>query len=121
MIEQVNADLIDAPAGPPALRRLPRERRLAATSRHRRISRDAHAELVGPDGAHTPLPAAVYEVLCHVVLAMARGQAVTIAPHHQQLTTRRPPTFSESPAPRLSRCWMTVIAVAASAPMVLRG
>jgi excisionase family DNA binding protein len=54
----------------------------------RKISHDAHAELVGPDGAHTPLPAAVYEVLCHVVLAMARGQAVTIAPHHQQLTTQ---------------------------------
>ncbi|WP_200902372.1 helix-turn-helix domain-containing protein, partial [Protofrankia coriariae] len=35
-----------------------------------------------------PLPAAVYEVLQHVVLAMAHGQAVTIAPHHQQLTTQ---------------------------------
>jgi excisionase family DNA binding protein len=48
----------------------------------------ANAELVGPDGVRTPLPAAVYEVLHHVVLAMARGQAVTIAPHHQQLTTQ---------------------------------
>jgi excisionase family DNA binding protein len=54
----------------------------------RRINGDAHAELVGPDGAHTPLPAAVYEVLYYVILAMARGQAVTIAPHHQQLTTQ---------------------------------
>lgn len=54
----------------------------------RRINGDGHAELVGPDGARTLLPAAVYEVLHHVVLAMARGQAVTIAPHHQQLTTQ---------------------------------
>lgn len=49
---------------------------------------DGHAELVRPDGTRTQLPAAVYEVLRHVVLAMARGQAVTIAPHHQQLTTQ---------------------------------
>ncbi len=55
----------------------------------RRISRtENNAELVGPDGSRTPLPAAVYEVLQHVVLAMARGQAVTVAPHHQQLTTQ---------------------------------
>jgi len=54
----------------------------------RRVNGYGHAELVGPDGARTPLPAAVYEVLHYVVLAMARGQAVTIAPHHQQLTTQ---------------------------------
>jgi excisionase family DNA binding protein len=53
-----------------------------------RINGEGRAELVGPDGARTPLPTAVYEVLQHVVLAMARGQAVTIAPHHQQLTTQ---------------------------------
>ncbi len=54
-----------------------------------RISRtENHAELVGPDGSRALLPSAVYEVLQHVVLAMARGQAVTIAPHHQQLTTQ---------------------------------
>ncbi|WP_045876773.1 excisionase family DNA-binding protein [Pseudofrankia sp. DC12] len=55
----------------------------------RQISRtENHAELVGSGGSRTPLPAAVYDVLQHVVLAMARGQAVTIAPHHQQLTTQ---------------------------------
>jgi excisionase family DNA binding protein len=54
----------------------------------RRINGEGRAELVGPDGARTLLPMAVYEVLQHVVLAMARGQAVTIAPHHQQLTSQ---------------------------------
>lgn len=54
----------------------------------RQVNGDGHAELVGPDGRRMPLPAAVYEVLHCVVLAMARGQAVTIAPHHQQLTTQ---------------------------------
>lgn len=53
-----------------------------------RINGDAHAELVGPGGTRILLPAAVYEVLHLVVMAMARGQAVTIAPHHQQLTTQ---------------------------------
>jgi excisionase family DNA binding protein len=54
----------------------------------RRIRPDGHAELVGPDGSRTLLPPQVYEVLQLVILAMARGQAVTVAPHHQQLTTQ---------------------------------
>jgi excisionase family DNA binding protein len=54
----------------------------------RRIAVDQHAELVGPDGRRLRLPAPVYDVLCHVVLAMAHGQAVTIAPHNQRLTTQ---------------------------------
>jgi excisionase family DNA binding protein len=45
-------------------------------------------ELVGPDGTRMLLPTPVSEVLYHVVLAMARGQAVTIAPHNQRLTTQ---------------------------------
>jgi len=53
-----------------------------------RIAPDQRAELVGPDGARFLLPAAIYEVLRHVVVAMARGQAVTIAPHNQRLTTQ---------------------------------
>src|SRR6266511_2068470 len=59
-----------------------------------RITREGRAELggpdelVGPDGARMQLPTAVYQVLQLVVLAMARGQAVTIAPHNQRLTTQ---------------------------------
>jgi excisionase family DNA binding protein len=54
----------------------------------RRTDGEGRAELVGPDGVRTPLPTPIYEVLQHVVLAMARGQAVTIAPHNQRLTTQ---------------------------------
>jgi len=54
----------------------------------RRMEGDDRAELVGPDGERMLLPVPVYEVLYHVVLAMARGQAVTIAPHNQRLTTQ---------------------------------
>lgn len=54
----------------------------------RRITADQHAELVGPDGSRLQLPTPVYDVLRDVVLAMSRGQAVTIAPHNQRLTTQ---------------------------------
>jgi excisionase family DNA binding protein len=53
-----------------------------------RVPSEGGAELLGPDGTRLPLPLPVYEVLQHVVLAMARGQAVTIAPHNQRLTTQ---------------------------------
>jgi excisionase family DNA binding protein len=43
---------------------------------------------VGPDGSRVQLPTPVYEVLCHIIHAMAQGQAVTIAPHNQRLTTQ---------------------------------
>ncbi|MDY7105073.1 MAG: helix-turn-helix domain-containing protein [Actinomycetota bacterium] len=44
--------------------------------------------LVGPNGERLVLPPEVFEVLRDVVGAMARGQAVTIAPVHQRLTTQ---------------------------------
>lgn len=44
--------------------------------------------LSGPNGEHLVLPPEVFEVLRDVVDAMARGQAVTIAPVHQRLTTQ---------------------------------
>ena len=44
--------------------------------------------LSGPNGEHLVLPSEVFEVLRDVVEAMASGQAVTIAPVHQRLTTQ---------------------------------
>jgi excisionase family DNA binding protein len=44
--------------------------------------------LSGPNGQHLILPAEVFEVLRDIVEAMAAGQAVTIAPVHQRLTTQ---------------------------------
>ncbi|MTV27834.1 helix-turn-helix domain-containing protein [Nitriliruptoraceae bacterium ZYF776] len=46
------------------------------------------AELRSPEGRSTPLPDEVYEVLRDVVEAMSRGQAITVAPHDQTLTTQ---------------------------------
>jgi excisionase family DNA binding protein len=44
--------------------------------------------LSGPNGERLTLPAEVFEVLRDIVEAMASGQAVTIAPVHQRLTTQ---------------------------------
>jgi excisionase family DNA binding protein len=46
------------------------------------------AELRSPEGRSTPIPDAVYEVLGEVVEALSRGQAITVAPHDQTLTTQ---------------------------------
>ncbi|MGP4019489.1 helix-turn-helix domain-containing protein [Saccharopolyspora sp. 5N708] len=46
------------------------------------------AVLVGPDGNPTPLPDAVFDVLRVVVDVLARGMAITIAPHNTMLTTQ---------------------------------
>lgn len=53
-----------------------------------RISPTQSAELVGPDGTRIAIPAQIYEVLRQVVTAMSHGQAVTVAPHNQRLTTQ---------------------------------
>ena len=44
--------------------------------------------LSGPNGEHLVLPPEVFEVLRDVVDAMAHGQALTIAPVHQRLSTQ---------------------------------
>jgi excisionase family DNA binding protein len=44
--------------------------------------------LSGPNGERLVLPPEVFEVLRDVVEAMANGQAVTLAPVHQRLTTQ---------------------------------
>lgn len=61
------------------------------------------AELVGPQGERTVLPHEVYEVLHQVVLAMAQGQAVTVAPHHQTLTTQEAADLLDISRPTLVR------------------
>ena len=57
--------------------------------------------LVGPDGEEYVLPGEVFKVLREVVSAMAEGQAVTIAPIHQQLTTQEVADFLRIRRPAL--------------------
>jgi excisionase family DNA binding protein len=45
------------------------------------------ATLVGPGGEHLELPAVVYDFLKQLLAALARGQAVSIVPYMQELTT----------------------------------
>ena len=49
---------------------------------------DPATTLAGPNGERLELPAEVFEVLRDIVAAMAAGQAITIAPVHQRLTTQ---------------------------------
>ena len=49
---------------------------------------ESRTTLSGPNGEQLVLPSEVFEVLRDVVEAMAQGQAVTIAPVHQRLTTQ---------------------------------
>ena len=53
-----------------------------------RLEAEPSTILSGPDGERLVLPAEVFAVLRSVVAAMADGQAVTIAPVHQRLTTQ---------------------------------
>jgi len=52
------------------------------------VNNPAAAELIDPHGRRFVLPEEVFQVLAVVVSAMANGQAVTIAPHNQTLTTQ---------------------------------
>jgi|APSaa5957512535_1039671.scaffolds.fasta_scaffold60070_3 excisionase family DNA binding protein len=53
-----------------------------------RMGDEPTTTLSGPNGEHLILPPEVYEVLRDVVTAMGHGQAVTVAPVHQRLTTQ---------------------------------
>jgi excisionase family DNA binding protein len=53
-----------------------------------RLGPEPTTTLSGPNGERLVLPPEVFEVLRDVVEAMAQGQAVTIAPVHQRLTTQ---------------------------------
>lgn len=50
---------------------------------------DQPAALLGPDGQQVPLPLEVYQVLVQVVDAMRSGQAITVAPLSQRVTTQQ--------------------------------
>ena len=47
------------------------------------------AYLVGPNGKQVEIPLSVYRLLSGIVREMARGNAVTVAPLHKQLTTQQ--------------------------------
>jgi excisionase family DNA binding protein len=49
--------------------------------------------LLGPDGEQAPLPEEVYRVLVEVVQAMREGEAVTLVPRTQRLTTQEAADF----------------------------
>lgn len=66
----------------------PRESLDALVAMLSRPGAEPTTTLSGPNGEHLVLPPEVFEVLRDVVDAMARGQAVTIAPVHQRLTTQ---------------------------------
>lgn len=51
------------------------------------------ARLVGPTGDEVLLPSEVYQVLVEVVEAMRAGQAITLAPTTQRLTTQQAANF----------------------------
>ena len=53
-----------------------------------RVRDEPTTTLIGPDGERLVLPQEVFAVLRDVVEAMAHGQAVTVAPVHQRLTTQ---------------------------------
>ncbi|MGH8890631.1 MAG: helix-turn-helix domain-containing protein [Acidothermaceae bacterium] len=44
--------------------------------------------LTVPDGGRAPLPDELRDLLTNVVMAMRRGQAITVAPHAMRLTTQ---------------------------------
>jgi excisionase family DNA binding protein len=52
-----------------------------------RFMREGKAALVGPGGERLELPAVVYEFLRQLLRALERGQAVSIVPYLQELTT----------------------------------
>ncbi|WP_265522776.1 helix-turn-helix domain-containing protein [Oerskovia flava] len=61
------------------------------------------SSLVGPDGSQIALPDEVFLVLRDAVRAMARGQAITLAPHDTVLTTQGAADFLGISRPTLVR------------------
>jgi hypothetical protein len=63
-----------------------------------------HAQ-AGPDGRSVEPPEPMFDVLLQVAAAMKAGLAVTVAPHHVLLSTRRRPTSCGSSALLWYGCW----------------
>jgi len=61
------------------------------------------ARLLDADGNSVEIPDSMFAVLAQVAEAMKAGLAVTVAPHHLALSTRRLPTFCESSRTTLVR------------------
>lgn len=54
---------------------------------------DGAALLLGPDGEQIQLPASMYEALRAVVESMRRGQAISLVPRDQTMTTQEAADF----------------------------
>lgn len=61
------------------------------------------ARLVGPDGETIPLPGSAFRALAIVVEAMSRGQAITLIPVGQELTTQQAAEILHVSRPHLTK------------------
>ncbi|MDZ8222801.1 MULTISPECIES: helix-turn-helix domain-containing protein [unclassified Nostoc] len=61
----------------------------------------SHPKLVGTNGEEIVIPDSVYQVLRQVVHAMALGQAISIVPQEQELTTQQAAEFLNVSRPYL--------------------
>ena len=64
-------------------------------------NRPAKASLVGPDGTRLDLPAPLYTALRQIIPYLLRGDAVSLVPVHQQLTTQQAADFLNMSRPHL--------------------
>ncbi|NMF66313.1 helix-turn-helix domain-containing protein [Brasilonema octagenarum] len=56
-------------------------------------NQDSQAKLIGANGEQIDIPESLYQVLRHVVHAMASGQAVSLVPHSYEMTTQQAAEF----------------------------
>jgi len=67
------------------------------------LHRTSSVTLRGASGEEMLLPSEVYEVLLEVVTAMSKGQAISVVPKSQRLTTREAADFLGISRPTLVR------------------
>ncbi|NMG22234.1 helix-turn-helix domain-containing protein [Brasilonema bromeliae] len=56
-------------------------------------SQGSQVKLIGTNGEQIDIPESLYQVLRHVVHAMASGQAVSLVPHSYEMTTQQAAEF----------------------------